>query len=551
MRARLRLYSGLILFIYVAGHLISHAFGIASLEAMNATLAYAAVVWWNPVGQLALFGGLVVHLGCAFYAIYLRDSLRMSSWEVAQLVLGLLIPLALSGHLIGTRAIYLIYGVATDYFYMMGVFWIAAPVFGVLQAILLIVAWAHGCIGIYAWLVAKPWFSRNKATLLSAATLVPALSLAGYLSAGIEIREIFAEQEAFAAMMASKKMTPEAGAFIMYWMPRIVLGYVVLVGLAFLARGIRLYLRKNRVQVRYPDGTQVDVPPGSTVLGTSKAHDIPHASVCGGRGRCSTCRVLVVSGIESLPPAEPSEEKVLKRVGAPPMVRLACQIHPTENIEIVPLLPATATAAEGFAKANYASGQEREIAILFSDLRGFTSLTEQKLPYDVVFLLNRYFSMMGEAIESAGGRLDKFIGDGVMALFGVEVGADEGCRRALRAASGMAAALGQLNDSLVNDLKEPLRMGIGIHIGPAIVGDMGYGTVKGLTAVGDAVNTASRLEAMTKEFGAQLVISAEVARRAGVSEAGFEPIQAEIRGKTEQLPVLVLRDISQLVEKVS
>ncbi|MEO1249369.1 MAG: adenylate/guanylate cyclase domain-containing protein [Pseudomonadota bacterium] len=551
MRARLRLYSGLILFTYVVGHLASHAFGIVSLKAMNGTLAYLATLWWTPVGQVALFGALFVHLGCALYAIYLRDSLRMPGWEAAQLILGLLIPLQLIGHIVGTRVVFLIYGVASDYSYMLAIFWIAAPVFGVLQGVLLIVAWTHGCIGIYAWLVVKPWFSRNASILLAIAAVVPALAMAGYVSAGVEVRATYGDQDALSALFASKKFTPEAGAFITTWMPRLSIGYLALVGLAFLARGIRLYLRKNRIRVRYPDGREVDVPPGASLLGTSQAHDIPHASVCGGRGRCSTCRVLIVSGIEDLPPAEPGEEKVLRRVGAPPMVRLACQTRPTANVEIVPLLPATATASDGFAKASYTSGQEREIAILFSDLRGFTGLTEQKLPYDVVFLLNRYFSVMGEAIEQAGGRLDKFIGDGVMALFGVESGADEGCRRALKAATGMAAALNQLNESLVNDLKEPLRMGIGIHIGPAIVGDMGYGPVKGLTAVGDAVNTASRLEAMTKSYGAQLVISAEVARRAGVSEAGFERVQADIRGRMESLPVLVLKDIGALADKVA
>ena len=546
MRVQLRLYSGLILFAYVVGHLTSHIFGIVSLEAMNATLAYAAIVWWNPVGQVALFGALFVHLACALQAIYQRDSLRMRRWELIQLILGLLIPLQLTGHIIGTRIVYLLYGVASDYTYVLTLFWVAFPVLGVLQALLLVVAWVHGCIGIYAWLMAKPWFTRMGTSLLVVAGVLPALSMAGYVSAGIQVRGMLPDAESLEAMFRTKKLTPEAMEFGAT-MPSTVLGvYVLLVGGAFAARAIRLARRSDKVRITYPDGRSVIKPTGATVLGTSRAHNIPHASVCGGRGRCSTCRVLVGDGAEALEPPQPDEERVLKRVGAPPNVRLACQLVPTSDLQVTPLLPVSATMADGFAKADYASGQERDIAILFADLRGFTTLTEQKLPFDVVFMLNRYFAVMGEAIERAGGQLDKFIGDGVMALFGVETGADEGCRRALIAAAGMTEALDQLNKSLANDLLNPLRMGIGIHIGPSIVGEMGYGRVKGLTAVGDAVNTASRLEAMTKEFGAQLVISAEVARRAGIETDDFEARDTEIRGRRESLQILVMRNAEGL-----
>lgn len=550
MRGKLRLYSGLILFTYVTGHLVSHAFGIVSLNAMNGTLAYAAQVWWNPVGQVALFGALAVHLGCALFAIYRRDSLRMRRWQAAQLVLGLLIPLVLAGHIVGTRILYLTYGVASDYTFVLSVLWVAYPILGLLQAVLLVAAWSHGCIGIYGWQMTKPWFGRHAPVLLALAAVLPALSLAGYLAAGLEVQAMLSDAQALAGMLASKKLSPEAVDFEFTLIP-IVLGiYLLAVGGAFVSRAWRLSRRKDRVRVTYPGGRSHVMPAGATVLGTSLANGIPHASVCGGRGRCSTCRVQTGQGAEYLTPASPDEEKVLRRVGAPPGVRLACQLKPTRDLQVTPLLPVSANVTDGFGRADYVSGQEREIAILFADLRGFTSLSERKLPYDVVFLLNRYFAVMGEAIESAGGRLDKFIGDGVMALFGVESGADEGCRRALRAAAAMAEALEVMNDGLAGDLEEPLRMGIGIHIGPSIVGEMGYGAAKGLTAVGDAVNTASRLEAMTKTFSAQLVISAEVARRAGLGEAGFERKDAEIRGKREALPILVLQSAVGLADRL-
>src|SRR5205814_7500895 len=135
-----------------------------------------------------------------------------------------------------------------------------------------------------------------------------------------------------------------------------------------------------------------------------------------------------------------------------------------------------------------------------ADIRGFTALSEGRLPYDIVFVLNRYFAAMGRAVESAGGRVDKFIGDGVMALFGVSNTPEEGCRQALAAARLMSVRLVELNEALRAELNEPLRIGIGIHAGSVIVGEMGYGSATTITAIGDAVNTASRLESLCKEF---------------------------------------------------
>ena len=180
--------------------------------------------------------------------------------------------------------------------------------------------------------------------------------------------------------------------------------------------------------------------------------------------------------------SEPSitEARVLARVGAAPNVRLACQLQPVEDLDVTPLLPATAGPGDAQARPGYLQGEERELVILFADIRGFTTLSEKKLPYDVVFVLNRYFAAMGRAVEAAGGRVDKFIGDGVMALFGVEGDPTEAPRRALEAARAMAEELQALNVALAGDLDQPLRIGIGIHGGPVIVGEMGYGEARSL-----------------------------------------------------------------------
>jgi adenylate cyclase len=154
-----------------------------------------------------------------------------------------------------------------------------------------------------------------------------------------------------------------------------------------------------------------------------------------------------------------------------------------------------------------------------------------------VFVLNRYFAMMGAAIERAGGRVDKFVGDGIMALFGLDAGPERAARTALAAARRMAEALDQLNRELEAELDKPLRMGIGLHLGHAIVGEMGYGRAVSLTAIGDTVNVASRLEALTKELGCQLIVSEQLVLHAGTGLEDFPLREVDVRGRSGHLAV--------------
>src|SRR6185436_18697750 len=159
-----------------------------------------------------------------------------------------------------------------------------------------------------------------------------------------------------------------------------------------------------------------------------------------------------------------------------------------------------------------------------------------------------YFAEMGHAVEAAGGRIDKFIGDGVMALFGLDSGVEAGCREALAAARGMSERMQSLNQALSHDVPEPLRIGIGIHVGPAIVGEMGYGKAVSITAVGDTVNTASRIEGLTKDYRCELVVSEAVVKRAGVDLGEASRHEIEIRGRVERLVVRTLASARDLPE---
>jgi adenylate cyclase len=227
-------------------------------------------------------------------------------------------------------------------------------------------------------------------------------------------------------------------------------------------------------------------------------------------------------------------------------VRLACQLRPRGAVEVMPLLPPFAQAMDGRRRVDFVQGSEREIAILFVDIRDFTGLAEGRLPYDIVFILNRYFAAMGRAVEAAGGRVDKFIGDGVMALFGIESGPRAACRDALAAARMISERLEELNRSLSGELDRPLRIGIGIHVGPVIVGEMGYGSATAITAIGDAVNTASRLETLTKTYRCELVVSEETVQAAGLDLGAYPRHEIEIRGRREMLSIRILARASDL-----
>ena len=551
MLRRIRLASGLVLFFYVGTHLLNHALGLGSLGALDTGRDVFLAFWRSWPGTVLLYGALLTHLSLVLFTLYQRRSLKLKPLEAAQVLLGLTIPFLLVEHALGTRLLHEIYGVTDNYIYIVLVLWVFAPMIGIVQNVLLIIAWAHGCIGVHYWLKLKPWFPRAAPLLFLFAALLPVCAILGFVATGREVTLLYNQPMWFSEMsMAINMPGEEAVALVKHWT---IIGRYIMGGLiasVLLARAVRFLIERRRrhVMLSYPNGRQVDIVPGMTVLEASREAGIPHASVCGGRGRCSTCRVRCGQGIEHLPPPSPEEARVLQRVGAPAGVRLACQIRPSHGLEITPLLPPGIGPKAAWRQPSYHQGSEREICVMFADIRSFTRFSETKLPYDVVFVLNRYFRSMGEAIEAAGGHIDKFIGDGVMALFGADTEPEEACRHALVAARAMGVALDELNRSLAHDLPEPIRIGIGIHFGPVILGEMGFGKTTSLTAIGDSVNTASRLESATKEFDCQLLVSEALVKRAGLDLSTFPHHEIELRGRAASLGVRAIRRATDLPE---
>ena len=526
---------------YVTTHFVNHSLGLVSVQVMDFALEHIYQYWASSLGSVLLYGAFATHYSLALWALWLRRSLKMPLAEATQLMLGFSIPFFLTDHVLQTRVADTFYGANVGYYsHVLHTYFVANPLRGGLQFAVLVVAWVHAMIGLWFWLRLKPWYPRWQPILYAFALLIPTLAILGALEGGRQIMAM-AEDPAWVAQQAQDHApaAPADAAIIDQLVVWVRYAFVAALLAVLAARMARWYWQRRRgiVRLTYPNGRVVQIVRGVSVLEASRMAGIPHASVCGGRGRCSTCRIRVDGAKEAIVPPAAEEVKVLHRVGAAPDVRLACQLRPHGDLRVTPLLPASAQARDGFSRPGYLHGAEREIVILFGDLRSFTQLSEKKLPYDLVFLLNRYFAETGHAVETAGGRIDKFIGDGVMALFGLDSGVEAGCREALVAAKDMAERMETLNRALIHDIPEPLRIGIGIHTGPAIVGEMGYGTAVSITAVGDSVNTASRIEALTKTYACELVISEAVALRAGIDLGDAPRHEIEIRGRVERLVV--------------
>jgi adenylate cyclase len=194
-------------------------------------------------------------------------------------------------------------------------------------------------------------------------------------------------------------------------------------------------------------------------------------------------------------------------------------------------------------------GRERRIVAMFVDLRESTRLGEGRLPYDVVFLMNQFFAEMYQALRASNGYYAQFRGDGLLALYGLQSELPQACREALAGAAEMQRRMDRLNASLAADLAQPLRIGIGVHAGMAIVGTMGPPDASIHSAIGDNINIAARLEGMTKAYRCTLVVSEETLRTAGIDPRGALLHRVRVRGRTERLNVYAVDDPRSLVEE--
>lgn len=521
---RLRWCSGWILFLYVLLHLLNHAVGLVSLSEAEALRLWLHSMWQSTAGTLLLYGALVLHAALALMAVVQRRTWRMPAFEAVRLVFGLLLPLLMAGHIASTRWASSAFGVTNSYERVVTGLW--NPWSATTQIALLVVAWAHGCMGLHFAFRARQGWLRYQPILLSAAVLLPVLALLGVLAMG---REIDAANRIVAGSPAAAAQSSEWLKWALRW------GWCLLLGLALAGPWLlRHWQRRQRnagcIQVHYPERV-VTVPVGYSILEASREHGIAHLALCGGRARCSTCRVKVHSIDGVLPEASTDERRTLARVRAPVDVRLACQLRPQADVYVTPLFKGK------IATSQTTDSVEQEVVVLFVDLRQWSVLSDKQWPTDLSWVLTRYFSLAGTAIQESGGIANQFIGDSVMAIFGHDTDLATAAAQALQAAARIETLMDEWSESFMAQFGQSLNFGIGIHAGNVLLGQVGFDRTTTFTAVGEVVNTASRLQEHSKVAQARLVLSAKVAQLAQVDHMLGEVQAIELRGRSEALLV--------------
>jgi adenylate cyclase len=546
-----RLVAGLILYAYAACHFISHATGLFLLDAIQAVGHDILLApWRTPVGLAILLTGILVHLGLGLWALYRRRHLRMPALEAWQLGLGLLAPLLLIPHVTDARLGVLLYGLDDSYFRVLYLFWLTEPGTALpRQFALLVVVWVHGSIGIHMWLRFRPWYQRARAGLAAAALLVPLLAILGIVNAGWDTVLRAAVVPGFAAAHgppAPGTRAAAAGAALGQLVDWLEIGFVALVAAVLALRALRAaHERRGRgIRIDYWSGQRVRVPRGFSILETSRWAGIPHASVCGARGRCSTCRVRVTRGLDSLAPPSPAEHATLARIAAPAGIRLACQVRPGCDIAVRPLVPA-ARPLDGLRVA-LDEGRELVVTALCVDLRDSTRLAAGRLPFDAIFIVDRYVQAVTAAIRARGGHITSVAGDGIMSVFGVDGDAAIGAQRAVAAVAEVWRAIEKVSEELSTEIGSPLRFGIGVHCGASVVGALGLPDHTTIQFLGDTGNVAARLESLTKEMNCVAIVSAATLDAAGILRHSWQRAEVDVRGRDRPLPVFLIHRLEEM-----
>ncbi|MDI3561884.1 adenylate/guanylate cyclase domain-containing protein [Bradyrhizobium sp. Arg816] len=268
-------------------------------------------------------------------------------------------------------------------------------------------------------------------------------------------------------------------------------------------------------RITYSHGTTIEAADGQTLLEASIQNRLPHHHQCGGHARCTTCRVQILDGLSHVSPRTPLEENVASERGWDDFTRLACQTRVHGNVVARRLLQSPQDVVvldlDELGAPSAVEERELDVAVLFCDIRNFTGQTEKSLPYDVVYFLNGHFAAAAEVVLNNNGFVDKYIGDGLLAVFGIRGESPAvACRNAVRAALGMQDAAQRLSPIFERDLNISLRLAIGVHCGPVILGRIGHPGKRQVTVIGNTVNVASRIERMTRQLDAPILLSESV-----------------------------------------
>jgi adenylate cyclase len=522
--------SGLILFTYIGAHLLNHALGLISLDVAEAGMGIAVDVWYSIIGTVLLYGAAVIHFTMALWAVYERRTFFLPPAELIRIALGFTLPILLIGHAASTRIAYEVLGLPSDYSRVVSILWETGSQGW--QLGLMAPGWLHGCLGLHFAFCRRPLYRQLRFVLFAVALLLPVLSAVGFVAMGRELAANSAAIEAAREFLSPENATQRLA--IAQWKDGLLNGYFSIIGAAFIAREIRNLLerRRNRlVAVSNPSRT-VRVPRGWSVLEASRGFHLPHASMCGGRARCSTCRVRVTAGEEFCPAPGADEQGTLDRVNAPIDVRLACQLRPQGDISVIPLVH---TAQPIYRQTASQRNREREIVVLFCELRNIGDLASDHLPQDQLYLLTLYVEGVGNAIRGHGGTLSFVERGSICALFGLDRGLAPAARRGLQAAGAIERVTSDLNNRLGRRGDDRLKISVSIHAGHAAIGEIGSSDPPIVLAIGDAIEVTNELRRAGAAHDKPFAISERVYREAGLSPVGQDQVALRVSGSDDQI----------------
>lgn len=540
LRRILRLTSGLVLFAYITMHLANHALGLVSLDAAEAGLRIALVVWHSWPGTALLYGAFAIHFSNALWAIYEMRTFRMPPAELLRIVLGFWLPIALIGHVAATRIAFGLFSQSSTYSLVIGNLW-ASGLPG-WQMGLLAPGWIHGCLGLHFAFNRRLFFIRLRYVLFALALLFPVLSAMGFLMMGRELVANAANSQV--PVDYYNTMTALQRAAILQWRDNLLVIYAVIVAATFGARAIRDFLERSRSQlisISYP-GRSVQVPRGWTVLEASRAFRVAHASMCGGKARCSTCRIRVLEGANVCPPPNAKETATLGLIGASSDIRLACQLRPRGDISVIPLV-APEQSYVGSRAAQHSD--TRDVVVLLCSFPNSSALSEKLMAQDALFMQSTYLLEVCKVIQAANGELIAVEPQGVSALFGLHYGLRQAAMLSLQAAGDIERTMRDVNERLGRAWSAGIDFAVTIHTGRAMIRETASVTSNVVIAIGEAVE-------ITNDLHKAAVQSAMTGKPFTVSEAvytmaGIAPDMADmsvLQVLPSRAPLTVFRSIS-------
>jgi adenylate cyclase len=513
------LVSGLVLFVLAAAELCNDAVGLVSLEAMGDIAAWQTAFVRSRPGAALLAVACVLHIVTTLWFVARRATLRMSFADAMQIISGMLVPLLLLPYLVDTRLANSLFGVDDDSLYRLARLW---PEHALFYVALIVLLWAHGCLGLHQWLKLRPGYRAVAPVLAVIALAVPIAAVAGLVSSARIVSVLMAD-DTFAGQVRAATHWPSTDDENALWRYRLTGlacygGLLVVVLGALIARFLKIVVAP-KIDVAYVNGPRLKAATGPTLLEISRIHAVPHADSCGGRGRCTACSVRIEQSDAALSPRTAAEMSMLGP--ADDGVRLACQIRPTAALTVTRLTSTGDAAAE---PERDTAGIERQAAVLCVQLQDHVRLVSARRAYDAIFLLNEILDMIHACIVKHQGEVVRMTGSGIIALFGQDADPEAACRAAVTASADIDLALDRLNERFAAELGRPIAVAMGLAFGATYLGRIGAGPSKSFTAIGPAIDVAGELAQYAERHGSQLLSDPAALHVGNVDVAAFDAL---------------------------